>query len=197
MTKPHLTKEQGELIANRIKDNDLGESLDDILKDYNLVAKEFVSDEESDESVMQRFSVSSRPQDKSRYDKGMYKVRYMYTASPQPDLIPTSRGFCREVITYQDVKNRVFRKEDIDQMSFRGENSEFGQYSIFRYKGSYGCRHKWQRLIFFRKRNADGTFKPESKTGALENDEITNRVPSGIRPNESVESAARRKNRKP
>lgn len=180
-----------------MKENDLGENLSDILEDYDLLGKEFVSDSEEDADVMSRFAVSARPQDKSRYDKGLYKVRYRYTASPQPDLINTSRGFCREVITFQEVKNRVFRKEDIDQMSFRGENSEFGQYSIFRYKGSYGCRHKWQRLIFFRKRNADGTIKPASKTGALENDKETTNVPQGIRPNESVESAARRKNRKP
>ena len=48
----------------------------------------------------------------------------------------------------------IFRKEDILRMSLGGENAEnFGIYDILDYKGSYNCRHLWQRLYFRRKKH--------------------------------------------
>jgi hypothetical protein len=41
-------------------------------------------------------------------------------------------------------QNRVYRIEDIEGLS----NPEFGTYSIFLFRGSYGCRHAWVRLIY-------------------------------------------------
>lgn len=83
--------------------------------------------------------------DVTKGDEGKWLVRYKYDGVRDKK----NRNFCRRVLDYQSRTGRVFRREDINQMSFRSENSEFGTYSIFRYKGSYGCRHKWQRLIFF------------------------------------------------
>jgi hypothetical protein len=50
----------------------------------------------------------------------------------------------------------VYRKEDINMMSFRSENKDFGTYSIFDYKGSYNCRHSWKRLVFKKTDNPVG-----------------------------------------
>ena len=59
-------------------------------------------------------------------------------------------------------------------MSFSGVNSQFSPkgrstYSIFKYKGGAYCHHKWQRMIYVRKRSG-GKFLPKSKTEGLEND---------------------------
>ena len=44
--------------------------------------------------------------------------------------------------------NRVYRIEDIDQLTNSQANEEFGFYSIFLYRGSYNCRHQWFRLFY-------------------------------------------------
>ena len=43
-------------------------------------------------------------------------------------------------------------------------NAGFGKdgsdtYSIWLYKGGPNCYHYWSRVVYFRKRNTDGTFK--------------------------------------
>ena len=39
-------------------------------------------------------------------------------------------------------------------MSLRGANStEFGYYSIFDYKGSFGCRHRWNKKYVYQKKS--------------------------------------------
>jgi hypothetical protein len=69
----------------------------------------------------------------------------------------------------------VYRKEDIDSWETQGVNSQFApegqsKYSLWLWKGGVYCRHKWYRVIFFRKRNPDGTFKKRSITDQMEND---------------------------
>ena len=129
--------------------------------------------------------VSAKPTEKSTHDRGLYKILYEYTSGDGRDIIPTSRDFCRRVIRYQRNTKRRFRKEDIDQMSFSSENGEFGTYSIFKFKGSYGCRHYWKRLIYFRKRDAQGKFLPPSSDPAKpldkQNDKRVGDTPS-VRP---------------
>ncbi|MHC4647311.1 MAG: XkdF-like putative serine protease domain-containing protein [Planctomycetota bacterium] len=97
------------------------------------------------------FRISAKPDQDSTLDRdkadgtGRWRVRYKYVGPSDSK----NRNFCAKLLRYQRRTGKVFRKEDIDQMSFRGENKDFGIYSIFTYKGSYGCRHRWQRLIFF------------------------------------------------
>jgi hypothetical protein len=53
-------------------------------------------------------------------------------------------------------------------MSFSRANPDFGTYSIWKFKGSYGCRHRWKRMVYFLKRVPKGqsitisgvTYKP-------------------------------------
>jgi len=99
-----------------IDENENELSLDDILGKYD-------------------FRVVAKPDEPSRLDRnkgdvGKWIVRYKYDG-PKDN---KNRNFCRRVLDYQDRTGKVFRKEDIDIMSFKGENTQFGRYSIFNYK---------------------------------------------------------------
>ena len=88
----------------------------------------------------QKFAISSKPNEPSIEDYGKFRVRYKYTGPKDSK----NRTFCRRVLD----KNLIFRKEDINSMSIGGDNSQFGIYDMFKYKGSYGCRHYWTRLVY-------------------------------------------------
>ena len=81
-------------------------------------------------------------------DKGIYKVRYAYVPVRNSD---KSRQFCRrmEGLTAADI---VFRKEDINQMSFKGVNNKLGHkgrnYSLLKYKGGKNCHHFWELRVY-------------------------------------------------
>lgn len=69
------------------------------------------------------------------------RYRYKYVG-PQDE---RNRPFCAEMMKAR----RVFRREDIDQMSSMNLN-EVGPpgYSIFEWRGSFNCRHKWVQLTY-------------------------------------------------
>lgn len=111
------------------------------------------------------FAIESKPKEPSKFDNENFITRYKYIGG-RP--IKTTRYFCREMITTH--KGMIFRHEDINQMSFRRENKEFAQkksYSIFRFKGSYGCRHRWKKLLF-KKTKAKSDKKPPNPKGYSE-----------------------------
>ena len=93
----------------------------------------------------------ANPNKKSIEDKGIYKVRYKYAPIRNSK---DSRSFCRR-IEGVSANNIVFRKEDINSMSFRGVNREFGHnrqnYSLLKYKGGVNCHHYWNMLVFKKK----------------------------------------------
>ena len=85
--------------------------------------------------------VSTDPNGPSIEDEEEYKVRYKYILNPTisgPNLIPTSRPFCRELIS----QNKVFRVEDIEAAV-----NDFGQSPLV-YRGSWNCRHVWARIKY-------------------------------------------------
>ena len=98
--------------------------------------------EDSFNNQIYHFVVTSESNKGSLQDTNLYKVLYKYTGPRDSK----NRSFCREVLT----KDLLFRIEDINNMSLRGENEEFGTYDIFSYKGSYNCRHSWTQK-FYRK----------------------------------------------
>lgn len=113
---------------------------------------------------------SPKPQEKSERDSGLYKIRYSYEGEESKD----SRDFCSFMVG-ERKKGKVYRREDISIMSDSGVNGEFAPqgkstYDIFLYKGGVYCHHHWERKVYFRKRNPNGSFKPASKTAKLEND---------------------------
>lgn len=103
-----------------------------------------------------KLNIEADTKAKSFLDKNNYIVRYSYKG-PRDD---KNRDFCAQVLD----ANLLFRKEDINQMSFRTENKDFGTYSIFDFKGSYNCRHSWNRLVFVK----DGTDLKKSNSKILE-----------------------------
>lgn len=114
-----------------------------------------VDDVNRTESDYVMLAIESDPDLPSRLDvkdgtRGTWLVRYMYDG-PFDD---RNRDYCHDVMGL----NLLYRKEDIDQMSFRNENKEFGRYSIWRFKGSYGCRHHWKRVLFYMD-NEDGDIR--------------------------------------
>jgi hypothetical protein len=109
--------------------DELGESEEDLVKAGWVL----IEDE-------QKFAISSKPNEPSIEDYGKFRIRYKYTGPKDSK----NRTFCRRVLD----KNLIFRKEDINSMSIGGDNSQFGIYDIFTYKGSYGCRHYWTRLVY-------------------------------------------------
>jgi hypothetical protein len=111
----------------------VGESREELEKDGWII-------EEMEEG--ENFAITSKPDISSLEDYGKFKIRYSY----QGPLDSKNRTFCSRM----RKTNLIFRKEDINKLTIQGENSEFGIYDIFTYKGSYGCRHYWQVLKMFK-----------------------------------------------
>ena len=130
----------------------LGEKAEDL--DFYEESDEWIVEEEEEIEMDSDFAITSKPNEKSKYDNENYRIRYRYTGG---NPIKTTREFCREMMT--TYKRKIFRYEDINQMSFRKENSEFGMYSIWKFKGSFGCRHRWVKVPI-RLIKAKGDKKP-------------------------------------
>jgi hypothetical protein len=81
-----------------------------------------------------------------------YKVRYGYAPEQAGD---NSREFCKKMIS----ANKVYRKEDIQEMREKAVNKGFGPngadtYDIWLYKGGARCHHFWMRKVFMAKAGA-------------------------------------------
>ena len=121
-------------------------------------------------------------QDKKVGDLKYFKVRYRYTGNKTPD-----RDFCMAMMAEQ---SRLFRKEDIDEMSRRAVNPGFGEggkntYDIFKYKGGARCHHKFERVTFML--NLDAIEKGYDKIGTraaeIKGYKVTNPYEVSIYPN--------------
>ena len=117
-------------------------------------------------------------------DSGLYKLRYSYSQNISQD----SRQFCKQMVALAQA-GKVFRYEDIIAMGDDGVNGQFAPegsstYSIFEWKGGVYCHHKWERRIYFRKREG-GKFLPNE---GLKNDVRVGNVP--FVPQKGVEGVA-------
>jgi hypothetical protein len=89
----------------------------------------------------QEFQILADPNAPSAQDTPDVKFRYKYVG-PQDQ---KNRTFCAEMMR----ANRVFRIEDIIEMSNRSVNPVGPDgYDIFTWRGSYNCRHRWVQLIY-------------------------------------------------
>ena len=89
----------------------------------------------------QDFAILADPNAPSAQDTPTVKFRYKYVG-PQDE---KNRTFCAEMMR----ANRVFRIEDIMEMSNRSVNPVGPDgYDIFTWRGSYNCRHRWVQLIY-------------------------------------------------
>ena len=114
------------------------------------------------------FALVSTPQKESILDVGDTKIRYRYSG-PRDN---KNRNFCARLMSLTD-QGKIFRKEDINQMTITTENQQFGTYDIFTYKGSYNCRHAWEALYF---REAGNNGVPEGKRPAAIGDLLSSGV---------------------
>ena len=134
-----FTEEDGDDMINQLEA--LGEVLSD---DWEVIHSE-IYQEENESVKMAEIKYSDKA---SSEDDGVYKVRYAYMPERKS---PNSRDFCKrmEVLTGRKI---VFRKEDINMMSFRGVNSELGHnrqnYSLLKFKGGKNCHHFWELRVY-------------------------------------------------
>ena len=114
---------------------------------------------------------SARPNAKSEQDgtndKGFkFKVRYAYAPNKAND---ESRQFCKDMV----AANKVYRKEDIIQMSSKSVNPGWGEggantYDIWLYKGGGSCRHFWERRVYMAKTVTPDAKNPRSEISVNE-----------------------------
>lgn len=128
---------------------------------------------------------SAKPDFRSEQDKKVkekfFKVRYRYTGNKSPE-----RDFCAAMMS----ANKLYRKEDIEDMSRKDVNPGFGEggsnkYDIFRFKGGPRCHHKWQRVTMVLDLNATGKGYKDIGTRAaeIEGFKVTNPFEVSIYPN--------------
>jgi len=152
--RPFLDDDTANDLWEMIKD--LGE--DENLEDYELLDVEDTEDEPEDfdvESYLNGLHLSATQE--STQDNKQYKVRYKYVKGTNRKPKGESRPFCENMMR----NGKIFRKEDIGQMSARGVNKEHGHkgqnYSLFKFQGGVNCYHRWERRIYKKRLKKDGT----------------------------------------
>ena len=154
---------------------------EDINEDWELIEEEVVDGEHQDfdfEEVLNDVAnektelasvgraIPSRKSEQDGISKKSYdyfRVRYVYSNDNfLTNKSGTKREFCRKMMG----ANKLYRKEDIINMSTKAVNPRFGidganTYSIWLYKGGPQCFHFWSRRIF-------KTTIGESKTTKIE-----------------------------
>jgi len=181
-----MGKDQEETILDVLEN--YGETFDE--EEWDLVDEGPAGSHEEEEklneimgfsmNLAKNFIDTARPNEKStvnpkQEEAGLYKIRYSY----QGETDDKTRDFCKEMISRNSVSNKyglLYRKQDIEALSNAKPNKGFGvkgntdYVDIFTWKGGPNCRHFWKRMLFFRKRDSNGSFKPKSETKKMEND---------------------------
>ena len=107
--------------------------------DYMLIDEEKAEDDNHNYNFAVDIPNPTGKEGKSNKDKQLFKIRYVYRGGKA---IENTRDFCRTMLNTH--YNSLFTREDITGMS----NPEFGNYNIFRFKGSFNCRHYWLRRLY-------------------------------------------------
>jgi hypothetical protein len=175
-----FSEEEGDDLYNQLEG--LGEVLSD---EWELIHSE-VYQEESEAVKMAEIKYSDKS---SKEDNDIYKIRYAYSPVRKSE---GSRAFCKkmEVLTGRKI---VFRKEDINMMSFRGVNKELGHnrqnYSLLKYKGGKNCHHFWELQVYKkssgRKVNSDDAYEKglkEPKNPSEMEERMIDRADNGAYP---------------
>ena len=166
--RPFLSDDDADELWKLIEE--LGEEED--FENYELLDVDDTEDEPEDFDVETYLNgIHLGKNDESTQDNKIYKVRYKYVKGTRKQPKGESRPFCRRMIRAK----KLYRKEDIAQMSFRGVNKEFGHkkqnYSLFKWQGGVNCYHRWERRIYKKRLTKDG--QPYGG-GALDNAKFIN-----------------------
>tara|TARA_R110002074_G_scaffold381268_2_gene560247 strand:+ start:5075 stop:6823 length:1749 start_codon:yes stop_codon:yes gene_type:complete len=137
-----FSEEQGDDMLDQLES--FGEVLSD---DWGVIHSEVYSE---DLSAVRLATIKSSNK-ASKEDNDVYKIRYAYMPVRRS---PNSRDFCKKIEGLTS-RNIVFRKEDINMMSFRGVNKELGHnkqnYSLLRFKGGKNCHHYFELRVYKKK----------------------------------------------
>jgi len=154
--RPYLNDDDASDLFEQLQE--FGEDIDS--NEYEMIGAETTEDEPEDfdvEAYLNGMNFSAN-QD-SAQDSERYKVRYRYVlGTNRTTKGGSSREFCKQMLKL----DKLYRKEDISQMSFKGINKSHGhkgrRYSLFRFGGGVNCGHVFQRVIFRKRFKKDGTL---------------------------------------
>ena len=99
----------------------------------------------------------------SSSDVGMFRILYRYSQTLSVNKKTgqiSSREFCQKMVA-KSVAGTLYRMEDLEKASTKAVNKGFGAggsntYNIALYKGGANCRHKWERVFYFRRKVPKG-----------------------------------------
>jgi len=99
----------------------------------------------------------------SSSDIGMFRVLYRYSQTLSIDKKTgkvTSRKFCEKMVA-KSKQGTLYRMEDLKKASQKAVNKGFGPggsntYNIALWKGGANCKHKWERVFYFRRQVPKG-----------------------------------------
>jgi len=154
-------EETGVKLSKTFDDDKMFELLDGFGEDEDLGEWELVDerpvDYDQEEALDKMIGLAStgtaRPNAGSKQDgeaDGLkFKVRYQYAPLQTQ---ANSREFCKKMVNAK----KIYRKEDIMQMSQRAVNAGWGlngadTYDIWLYKGGGACHHFWMRKTYMAK----------------------------------------------
>jgi Putative phage serine protease XkdF len=122
---------------------ELGEDYNTLIDEgWEIVKVEKITPQVVHQMREERFGLLkfSNPNEDSVLDRPEERIRFKYVG-PNDE---KTRRFCKDMLQIK----KVYRAEDIDELSNSGANEQFGSYNIFLWRGSFNCRHTWVRLIY-------------------------------------------------
>jgi len=177
--RPFLRDElAAELLLNI---ENLGESEDELMQEFELITADIVEDEEAEYDVESYLNSRTdlAAQDESEQDTERYKVRYFYAIGTRKEPKGESRLLCR---TLRAAK-RVYRKEDVEALSSQGGAEAQGEkYSVWLYKGGANCYHRWERRIYRKKLTKEGKIYGGGTLNGTEIINVNQAIRMGFRP---------------
>ena len=161
ITDESREEETGVKLSATFDDDKMFDLLDEFGEDEDLEGWDLVDErpvdydqeEALDKMIGLASTGSARPNAKSEQDgeadNMKFKVRYQYAPLATQ---ANSREFCKKMVTAK----KIYRKEDIQQMSQRAVNAGWGlngadTYDIWFYKGGGACHHFWMRKTYMAK----------------------------------------------
>ena len=99
----------------------------------------------------------------SSSDVGMFRILYRYSQTLSVNKKTgqiSSREFCQKMEA-KSVAGTLYRMEDLEKASTKAVNKGFGAggsntYNIALWKGGANCKHKWERVFYFRRQVPKG-----------------------------------------
>ena len=151
-------EETGVKLSAEFPDNEMFDLLDEFgeeedLENWVLVDErevDYDQEEALDKMIGLASTGTARPNATSEQDgeaeEMKFKVRYQYAPLRTQ---ANSREFCKKMV----AAKKIYRKEDIQQMSTRAVNAGWGlngadTYDIWLYKGGGACHHFWMRKTY-------------------------------------------------